>query len=321
MVSDQGNIRQYFPATGDVIPNGLLQEKNVGKFTIITYPFDKIDPQSAAVKVSIEIKQMDLHRFACTIEGRIVADIAGTVANPAIALDLDGIDTGLRQQLLFHLDIRRGKTKLLATVETMNNLASNGKVAAQERYDPADITGGNQLANHTAAETGFTVANLLKNFDREAKLPSQSSKKADISLAIPTKDVIETDHETFHTNTPDQDVPHEMLRGKSGKLPGKGHTYQDINPRLSNELFLLGIGSNQPEIPFRRQDLQRMRCKGDDHRNAAPFRGRLADLFEYRAVAEMHAIEVANRHDGMDKAGRDLLNCTVNMHVTPVRSG
>ena len=112
------------------------------------------------------------------------------------------------------------------------------------------------------------------------------------------------DHDLAHAEPAREHVVDELGGRLLPEMLGEGEREQMLDAELGEQPRLDPEGREPGRRLLRRQDLARMRLEGDHTERRAEGSGLLARAGDQRAMAPMHAVEVADRDHAVQRGFR-----------------
>ena len=183
------------------------------------------------------------------------------------------------------------------------------------------MPGVDEVAHRRALHDEVVARHRVEHHGLETRRSAEFAKKLHLARAVAAeREIVAADHDARAARI-DEHAPGKLLRRERGEVVRKRQLGQQPHPHARQQLPL-AVGVEQAlGAVRRREDRQRMLGEGDDQRRQ-PARRRLVDRSPHqRLVAQVQAVEHANRHHGSRRGdplrrGRQFLECACRFHIS-----
>lgn len=151
----------------------------------------------------------------------------------------------------------------------------------------------------------------------EAIVLAERRQGLGIAGALVAEAEVGADHHVARAEPAGEDVVDELLRRLPHQERGEREREQVLDPELGQEARLDPEGGQPGRRARRGQDLARVRLEGDHAERRAQRPRLLARGPDQRAVAAVHAVEVADRDHAMERGLRQAPVAPVDLHGPP----
>ena len=140
----------------------------------------------------------------------------------------------------------------------------------------------------------------------EAQLFAQAVEERQVSRARLAKRPLEAHADLAQRTGGRRQTANEVFRGCGGKRQIEGDDQEALDSKVANQAQLVRGGGQKARRRFRAQHAHGMRIEGDSHRCAATLFGIEQRLPEHGLVAEVDAIEDADRQEEGARQAREV---------------
>ena len=162
-------------------------------------------------------------------------------------------------------------------------------------------------ADRAGGDRPSLILQRRHDVDREAELIALLGQKRGRAGAVLAEMKIEADGGTADAEAADQNARDEILRRRSGERAVERHDDGAVEPRGREQPQLVAFARQLEQRVLRPQEQARVRREGQSRGLAAKRLRALLRCSDDGAMTAMHAVEIADRHDGAaQRAGVDL---------------
>ena len=248
------------------------------------------------IEIARPVKEMRLQQFLGRVEAGADAKVGRAVEAGAVSqLRGDGIDPVMRAQVIAERQVGRGKADRPPNLVTMLDHTADREGAGEQAGRGLAIAGLQRLAN---AAGGDDLAIEHDGADRargQAQLGPSGLEQFDAAAPALAEGEVLTGHHARRTQPFDQQLGHEILGRGRCQFGVEGEDQHGIRPgRREQFLPLVQLGQAERR-GIGLEEAHRVRIEGRDDRRAALGLGPGNRLARHGLVAQVEAIEIAQR--------------------------
>ena len=191
----------------------------------------------------------------------------------------------------------------------MDHLAGDKPGRAQQLGRLHHLAGGERLAHRAGGDRPALVFQRRHDVDGKAELGALLGEIVGRAAAVLAEMEVEADGRAADAEAADQDLLDEAVGRGAGEPGVEGHDDGAVEPGGGEQAQLVALARKLEQRLLRPEEAARMRRKGQGRRLASERAGARARRLDHRAVAAVHAVEIADRHHrageraGIDGAG------------------
>ena len=254
--------------------------------------------QFGVVDVGIEVEDVDLEpAFRALVHRRAAADVRDTVAPPAVwQPDRHRIDAARGLQVAAEGDVGGGEADRAAARVAVRDGAADGPGAAEIGGGAFGIAVLQHAADARGGDRAGAVGEQRHQGQPHAERFGARGEEVGAAAAAPTEGEVRAAHQMARAETLVQHLGHEGLGRHQAEFVVEG---QLVEQGDAQRLECRGALGRQREAERRvvgAEVLARMRLEGQHAEGQ--LRPRRVRGLDHLGMAAMHAVEIAQRHDG-----------------------
>src|SRR5690606_233243 len=284
--------------------------------TLLAQPLDEMNRDALAVDVAVEIEDQHLEEHGPSADRRPRADARDAVeelrAEPADAHGEDAVD---RRAAALQVHVRGRESERLPEAAPADDAPGQAEIPAKHLPRLSEIAGRERRANRRAADPLAAQRYRRHDGDLEAVLVAAAAQIVETAAAPEPEAEIVTDDDLARPEPRDEQILDERLWRKAAEL-AKARAENLVDAGLLEQLEALPKAREPRRRIVRRQHLSGHRLERDDVRRNPARAGGIERGRENPLMAEMQAVERADR-DGPPVGGRgDRADVAVKAHAS-----
>src|ERR1044071_355429 len=262
----------------------------------------EVEPHRVAVDVGVEVEDVALDGDRVVfIQRRADTDVRHALEGAVEALEArrGDEDAAVGIELIERIDVDGGEADLAPQAAAGGDDAVDEVGAPEGEGHGAHGPARDSSADARAGDADAAYAHLVDALYGEAELLSRGLQLLEMPFASRAEGEVAADAHFRDLQRADEELFDEAVRRPARELVREGDDEERVDAHLPDQFFFLRQSEDLLRHAVGRDDGERMRVKGDDRRGPAGLSRARDDAADDGLMADVQAVEVADRGDAV----------------------